>query len=79
MCYPLKIKTIIIIIIIIIIIFIIRWDFYSVVWVMPQGWDFGALGVPRGSNNYFFFKHGHEAYQIDGDNEQHKMHIIFSS
>ena len=27
----------------------IRRDFYSVAWVMPQGWDFGALGVPRGS------------------------------
>ena len=26
-----------------------RQDFYSVVWVMPKGWDFGALGVPRGS------------------------------
>ena len=25
-----------------------RWDFHSVAWVMPQGWDFGALGVPRG-------------------------------
>ena len=25
----------------------IRWDFHSVAWVMPQGWDFGALGVPR--------------------------------
>ena len=31
----------------------IRRDFYSVAWVMPQGWDFGALGVPRGSNNFF--------------------------
>ena len=27
----------------------IRLDFLSVPWVMPQGWDFGALGVPRGS------------------------------
>ena len=27
----------------------IRHDFYSVAWVMPQGWDFRALGVPRGS------------------------------
>ena len=26
----------------------IRLDFNSVAWVMPQGWDFGALGVPRG-------------------------------
>ena len=27
----------------------IGWNFHSVAWVMPQGWDFGALGVPRGS------------------------------
>ena len=25
----------------------IRRDFHSVAWVMPQGWDFGVLGVPR--------------------------------
>ena len=31
----------------------IRRDFYSVAWVMPQGWDFGALGVPRGSKIFF--------------------------
>ena len=43
-----------------------------------QGWDFGALGVPRGSNN-FFFKHGHVAYQIEGDDEQNKMQVTFSS
>ena len=28
--------------------------FFSVAWVMPQGSDFGALGVPRGSNIFFF-------------------------
>ena len=55
----------------------IRRDFYSVTWVMPQGWDFGALGVPRGSNNFFF--NGHVAYQIDGDGEQSKMQVTFSS
>ena len=32
----------------------IRLDLYSVPWVMPQGWDFGALEVPRGSKNFFF-------------------------
>ena len=27
--------------------------FYSVAWVMPQGWDFGALGVcPGGQKNF---------------------------
>ena len=51
----------------------IRRDFYSV-----AGLDFGALGVPRGSN-IFFFKHGHVAYQIDGDDEQNKMQVTFSS
>ena len=25
-----------------------RWDFHSVTSVMPQGSDFGALGVPSG-------------------------------
>ena len=51
--------------------------FYSVAWVMSQGWDFGALGVPRGSN--FFFKHGYVAYQIDGDDKQNRMQVTFSS
>ena len=27
----------------------IRRNFYSVPWVMPLGWDFGALGMARGS------------------------------
>ena len=48
-------------------------------WVMPQGWDFGPLGVPRGSQKFFFFKHGHVVYQIDGDDEQNRMQVIFSS
>ena len=54
----------------------IRRVFCSVACVMPQGWDFGALGVPRGSN-YYFFKHGHVAYQINGDDEQNKMQVHF--
>ena len=40
-----------------------------------QGWDFGTLGCP-GAN---FFKHGHVPYQIDGDNEQNRVKIQFSS
>ena len=55
----------------------IRRDFYPVAWVMPQGWDFGALGVPRGSKKKF--KHGHVAKQIDGDDEQNRMQVAFSS
>ena len=31
----------------------IRPDFHSVAWVMPQGWNFGTLGVPRGSIIFF--------------------------
>ena len=31
----------------------IRQDFYSVAWVMPQGCDFGVLGVPTGSKKKF--------------------------
>ena len=31
----------------------IRRDFYSVAWVMPQGWDLGALGCPGGQKIFF--------------------------
>ena len=55
----------------------IRRDFHSVAWVMSQGWDFRALGVSRGS--MFFFKRGHVAYQIDGDDDQNRMQVKFSS
>ena len=56
----------------------IRQDFYSVAWVMPPGVGLGGTRVPRGSKN-FFFKHGHVAYQIDGDDEQNRMQATFSS
>ena len=56
----------------------IRRDLNSVAWVIPQERDFGALGVPRGSI-FFFFKHGHVAYQIDGDDKQNRMQVKFSS
>ena len=39
----------------------IEQNFHSVAGVVPQGWDFGALGVPR-EVQIFFFKHGHVAY-----------------
>ena len=55
----------------------IRRDFHSVAWV-PQGWDFGVLGVPRWSKK-MFFKHGHVAYQNDKDDEQKRMQVKFSS
>ena len=57
----------------------IRQDFHSAAWVMPQRWNFGALGVPRGGGGNFFFKHGHVACQIDGDDEQNRMQVKFSS
>ena len=40
-------------------------------------WGAGRGGVPRWSN--FFFKHGHVVYQIDGGDEQNRMHVKFSS
>ena len=55
----------------------IRRDFYSVILVMPQEWDLGTGGVPRGSKH--FFKHGHVTYQIDQADEQNRMQVIFLS
>ena len=52
----------------------IRQGFNSVAWVMPLGSDFGGA---EGVN--FFFKHGHVAYQIDGDDAQNRMQVKFSS
>ena len=38
----------------------------------------GHWGYP-GGQTIIFFKHGHVAYQIDGDDEQNKMRVTFSS
>ena len=38
----------------------------------------GAGGCP-GGQKIFFSKHGHVAYQIEGDDEQNKMQVKFSS
>ena len=35
-----------------------------------------ALGRP-GRQKLFYFKHGQLAYQMDGDDEQNRMHVIF--
>ena len=56
----------------------IRRDFHSVAWVLPQGWDFGGLGGPRGVKK-IFFKHGHVAYHMDGHEEQNIMQVKFLS
>ena len=51
----------------------IEQDFCSDAWVMPQGWNFEAPACQRwgeGGQKFIFFKHGHVAYQIDGDDER---------
>ena len=42
------------------------------------GVGLGGTGVPRGVKK-IFFKHCHVAYQIDGDEEQNRMPVTFSS
>ena len=42
----------------------------------PRGGTLGHWGCPGGQ---FFFKHGHVAYQIDGDDEQNRMQVALSS
>ena len=55
----------------------IRRDFHSVPWVMAHGSDLGGLGCLGGKKKNF--KHGHVAYQIEGDEEQNRMQVKFSS
>ena len=55
-----------------------RRDFYSIAWVMPQGWDFWGAGGAR-VVNFFFFKYGHVAYQIHQDDKQNRMQVKFLS
>ena len=38
-----------------------------------------GAGGAQGVNKFIFFKHGHVAYQIDGDDEQNRMQVKFSS
>ena len=46
--------------------------------ILSPGYAFGVglrgAGVPRGSKK---FKHGHVAYQIDGDDKQNRMQVKF--
>ena len=35
------------------------------------------MGSAKGG--HFFYKHGHVAYQIEGDDEQNRMQVPFSS
>ena len=39
----------------------------------------GLWGTGGAEVVIFFFKHGHVAYQIDGDDEQNRMQVTFSS
>ena len=39
----------------------------------------GLWGTRGAQGVNFFFKHGHVAYQIDGDDEQNRMQVTFSS
>ena len=54
----------------------IKRDLHHVAWSMPQGWDFGALGAQGGGGQKN--SNSHVAYQIDGDDEQNRMHVKFS-
>ena len=53
----------------------IRWNFHSVAWV--RLW--GAGDAQEVKNIVCFFKHGHVAYQIDGDDKQNRMQVKFTS
>ena len=41
----------------------------------PGGGTLGHWGCPGGK--ILFFKHGHVAYQINGDEEQNRMQVTF--
>ena len=43
----------------------------------PRGGTLGRWGAQ--GVNFFYFKHGHVAYQIDRDEEQNRMQVKFSS
>ena len=38
-----------------------------------------GFGGAEGGQNNFFFKHGHVAYQIEGDDELNRMQMKYSS
>ena len=43
----------------------------------PRGWTLGRWGAE--GVKHFFFKHDHVAYLIEGDDEQNRMQVSFSS
>ena len=44
----------------------------------PRGGTLGCWGCP-GGQKFYFFKHGHVAYQIDENDKQNTMQVKFSS
>ena len=38
-----------------------------------------GTGGTQGVKQFFFLKHGHVAYQMNGEEEQNKMQVTFSS
>ena len=52
-----------------------RQDFFLSPGSCPRGGTWGH----QGGQTILFFKHGHVAYQIDGDDKQNEMQVTFSS
>ena len=57
----------------------IRRDFHSDPWVMALGVGLWGAGGCQAGQKKIIFKHGHVVYQIDGDEEQNRMQVKFSS
>ena len=55
-----------------------RYKTYQTGFSIPRGGTSGRWGCP-GGQKFFFFKHGHVVYQIDGNDEQNRMQVKFSS
>ena len=43
------------------------------------GVGLSGAGGAQGGGQFFFFKHSHVVYQIDGDDELNRMQVKFSS
>ena len=57
----------------------IRRDFHSFALGHAPGVGLRGTGGAQGCQKFFLFKHGHVAYQIDGDDEPNRMQVKFSS
>ena len=54
-----------------------RYKTYQTGFSCPRGGTLGCWGCPGGQK--IILKNGHGAYQIDGDDEQNRMQVKFSS